>query len=260
MRIVALAAGFLVAMGVAALSASAGDASISAVSASDTWNPNTATIQVGEKITWSTDGAGFHNVCVLKPGTTGDTCTSANQEFRNGDVKQDWSGNAANGHTFTTAGTYTFFCEAHKSLGMTGTITVQGNGTGTGTSTTPPPDTQPTDTITTPTQTTPAPDTTAPAFVGKLKRKASRKSLILDFSSSEDAALKANVSRRKPGARSYTKIGEASLKVKQGHNVVTLPRRAGGALRSGSYKVNLQLVDDAGNKSATKTLTFKLTS
>src|SRR6478672_2654969 len=136
-KVAALGAGFLVAMAIATLPAVAGDASIAAVSASDTWNPSTATIQVGEKVTWSTDGVGFHNVCVQKPGTTGDTCTSANQEFRNGDVKQDWSTNPTNAHTFTAPGTYAFFCEAHKSFGMTGTITVQGNSTGTGTSTTP---------------------------------------------------------------------------------------------------------------------------
>ena len=46
--------------------------------------------------------------------------------------------------------------------------------------------------------------------------------------------------------------------MKQGKNVVTLPRKAGSSLRSGSYKVRLQLVDVAGNRSATKTLSFKL--
>jgi hypothetical protein len=37
-----------------------------------------------------------------------------------------------------------------------------------------------------------------------------------------------------------------------------LPRAARGSLRSGAYRVRLQLVDAAGNKSATRTLGFKL--
>jgi hypothetical protein len=48
--------------------------------------------------------------------------------------------------------------------------------------------------------------------------------------------------------------------VSKGKNVVTLPRKPKGSLRSGSYKVKLQLVDAAGNKSPTRTLTFKLSS
>ena len=38
---------------------------------------------------------------------------------------------------------------------------------------------------------------------------------------------------------------------------MTLPRKARHA-RSGAYSVKLQLVDAAGNKSATKTISFKL--
>jgi hypothetical protein len=44
--------------------------------------------------------------------------------------------------------------------------------------------------------------------------------------------------------------------VKQGKNVVMLLRKS--RLRSGAYRVRLQLVDAAGNRSATKTLNFKL--
>ena len=254
-----LLAGFVVALALAGFPAVASDASIMVVG--DSWSPSTATIQAGESVTWKTDGVGFHNVCVLKPGASGDTCTSANTEFRNGDVSQDWS-SYTNSHVFTTPGTYQFFCEAHKSLGMVGTITVQGSstgtgtGTGTGTSTTPPPDTQPTDT--TPTQTQPAADTTAPHFTSKPKRRASRRSLILDFGSSEDGKLLTTVFRRPPGSHRFSRVGGATLSEHKGHNVVTLPRKASGSLRSGVYRVTLQLVDVAGNKSGTKVLLFKL--
>src|SRR5262249_57097119 len=141
---------------------SASDQSIQAQTSTYSFSPKAVTINVGDKVTWSTDGLSYHNVCVLKPGMSGDTCTASNQEFRNGDPAMSWSG-YTNSHVFTTPGTYQFFCEYHKSLGMTGTITVTGDSTGTdtgtGTSTTPPP--PPTDTTTVPTQTQTAPaDTT----------------------------------------------------------------------------------------------------
>jgi hypothetical protein len=46
--------------------------------------------------------------------------------------------------------------------------------------------------------------------------------------------------------------------VKQGKNVVTVARTSKGRLRSGTYKVKLQLIDAAGNKSHTKTLSVRL--
>lgn len=248
-----LSAGFLAAIAIAGFPASASDQSIAASSATDTWNPNSVTIQVGENVTWSTDRVGFHNVCVLKPGASGDTCTAANQEFRNGAVSQSWSG-YTNSHTFTAPGTYQFFCEAHKSLGMTGTITVQGDGSGTGT--TPPTESQPTDTTTAPAPTPAAPDTTAPHFTSQPKRRAGGKSLVLEFGASEPGQMQVTVSRRAQGAHRFTRVGQAQLKVKKGHNSEAVPRRAGGSLRPGSYRVLLQLRDAAGNSSGRKQLSF----
>jgi hypothetical protein len=69
--------------------------------------------------------------------------------------------------------------------------------------------------------------------------------------------LHATVFRRPPGGRAFARISEASLHVTQGRNVVTLPRKT-GSLRSGAYRVKLQLVDAAGNKSAAKTLVVKI--
>jgi plastocyanin len=261
LRVVPLIAG----IGVAALiagTATAANTPIAAHSADNTWSPSTATIHVGDSVTWTNDG-GFHNVCVRKPGGSG--C----DEFRNGDAGPSWAA-YTNSHTFTTAGTYSFYCEIHGTAtsGMQGTITVQtdntgssttdtGTGPNTGTGTTP---TQTTDTSTTPTQTetqTTA-DRTGPAFTGKLKRRSSRQSLIIDLGSSEDAALKATVFRRAPGSQSFRKVGQASVAVKAGRNVVKLPRKAGGSGRSGAYRVKLQLVDAAGNKSGTRVLSYKL--
>jgi plastocyanin len=265
-HLAALAAGIVAALLATGLPASASNQQIAAHSSDFTWVPSHVDIHTGESVTWSNDD-GPHNVCVFKPGSSGDAC----DEFRNGDPHLDWS-SYTNSHTFTVAGTYNFFCQVHGSktgAGMSGTVTVTADqtttttttttGTGTGTSTTPPPETQPTDTTTTPTETqrTTA-DTTAPSFTGKVKRKSARKSVILTFGSSEAADLEVTVTRRAPGARSFKRVGLATLKVKAGSNTVTLPRKAAGSLRRGSYRVKLVLVDAAGNRSAARSLVFKL--
>jgi plastocyanin len=265
LRVVPLVAGLIAAALIAGFPASAADTTVTAQAF--TWDKTAIAVNVGDKVTWANGSGGIpHNVCVAKPGDTPDAANDAScTEFRNGAPAADWSG-YTNAHPFATAGTYKFICQQHPTT-MAGTVTVgdgtttTGTGTGTGTSTTPPPDTQPTDTTTTPTQTqteTTAADTTAPAFTGKIKRRASRKSLVLDFRSSEDATLHATIFRRPPHGRAFAQVGQASAKVRTGHNVVTLPRKAGGSGRSGSYRVKLQLVDAAGNKSATKTLSYKL--
>jgi plastocyanin len=246
----ALVAGFAIAIAIAGFPAVASDATIAA--GTQSWGPNHATITAGESVKW-TNAGGFHNVCVQKPGTTGDSC----DEFTNGTPSDAWTEAT---HQFTTAGTYEFFCAAHKSLGMTGTITV--NPASTGTSTTPPTDVMPTDTATVPTNTETFPastDSTAPEFVGKPKRRASRRSLIFELRSSDDATLNVTVFRRPPRGRSFSRISEALLKVKEGKNVVTLPRKS-RSLRSGAYRVKLQLVDAAGNKSSAVTISFKVAS
>jgi plastocyanin len=251
--LVALAAGFLTAVAVTGLPASAADTSVAADSTNNKWNPPTPTVAPGDSVTFTNPGGGFHNVCVAKPGLDP---ASGCGEFRNGDPGPNWSGAGyTNTHTFATAGTYKFYCQVHTTS-MEGTITVKPpDGTGTTNTETI------TDTITQPTNTTPtntAPDTTAPAFTGKLRRKASRRSLILQLGSSEDATLDVAVFRRPPHGRSFAKVGKTSLKVKQGRNTVTVPRKAAGRVRSGAYRVTLKLVDAAGNHSRSRLLVFKV--
>jgi plastocyanin len=250
MRLLALGIGLVAALVVAGLPASASNKSIAAVSYTN-WNPADVSIEAGDDVTWSNATGVSHNVCVAAAGAS-----SGCAEYRSGDAASSWPSEGFT-HRFASTGSFRYVCELHP--GMTGTITV--TAASTGTSTLPPPDTMPTDTITNPTeieQNSVADDARAPSFVGKPKRRASRKSLIVELRSSEDGTLKATVLRRPPGGRSFSRISEASLHVKQGKNVATLPRKAGGRLRSGSYRVKLQLVDAAGNKSSTKTLSFKL--
>jgi plastocyanin len=76
------------------------------------FTPATVTINVGDTVTW-TNGGGFHNV------------RSDDGSFGNS-ISSSWTLS----HTYTTAGTFGFHCEAHGSpgSGMFGTVTVQGGG------------------------------------------------------------------------------------------------------------------------------------
>jgi plastocyanin len=251
----ALVLGMLAALLVAGLPASAADQSIDAV-ANTGWNPNNVSIAVGETVTWKNATGYSHNVCVRRSNVS-----SGCGEYRNANPSDTWPAEGWS-HAFTSDGTFTFMCQLHPA--MTGTITVGtgdnppvDTGTGTGTSTTPPAASQPTDTITNPTQTeqtTAAPDTTKPSF-GTVKRRAGRKALTVEVGASEEATLRASVFRRRPGARTFTRVSQSSRHVKAGKNVVTLIR---ALRRKGAYRVKLQLEDAAANKSATKTLNFKL--
>ena len=262
-HLASLPAGLLAALAVAGFPAFATNQTIAAVGHSG-WSPADVSIAPGESVTWTNGTGQFHNVCVRSAGAA-----TGCGEYRSGNPSASWPSEGYP-HPFPNAGTYSYICEQHPN--MTGTITVgsgsgggtgtgtgteTGTGTGTGTTTSPAPGSQPTDTTTTPTQTAPA-DTTAPSFVAKPKRRASRRSLILELRVSEEATLNATVFRRPPRGRSFTRVGATVLHVTQGKNVVTLPRKARGSLRSGAYKVKLQLLDAAGNRSPTTTLSFKL--
>jgi plastocyanin len=74
----------------------------------DRFSPAAVTINVGESVTW-TNGGGNHNVvladgdvALISPSTSSWTLT----------------------HTFTTAGTFSYYCAIHRALGMTGTVSV----------------------------------------------------------------------------------------------------------------------------------------
>jgi hypothetical protein len=101
-------------------------------------------------------------------------------------------------------------------------------------------------------------DTTPPRFTGALNPQSTRRTLVVELGSSEKATLQVTVFRRLPGGRSFIRIRQVSLKLKRGRNVVTLLRSSSGALRAGSYRVRLRLVDAAGNKSFVQTLYFEL--
>lgn len=82
------------------------------------FTPSTATIQVGETVTFTNSGMGFHNVDFdstfpggsVPDGFVADPASSA-----------EWSRSV----TFDKPGDYFFFCTPHRAVGMVGRITVE---------------------------------------------------------------------------------------------------------------------------------------
>jgi copper binding plastocyanin/azurin family protein len=71
---------------------------------------------VGETVTWSNDGQSAHTV------------TANGGSFDSGNL------NSGQGFSFkfSQAGTFAYYCQYHRSLGMKGTVTVQASGSGGG--------------------------------------------------------------------------------------------------------------------------------
>ena len=85
--------------------------------------PDTLNISVGDTVRWTWANSG-HSV------TSGPPCQSDSQFCSPNDMNCN-SGNLSNQgtiyqHTFTNAGTYSYFCAAHCVIGMTGVINVTG--------------------------------------------------------------------------------------------------------------------------------------
>lgn len=253
--LLALPAGFFAAALITGIPVSASTVDISV--SSNQFTPNSRTILVGDKVLFSWV-SGTHNV-TWADGAPGSGDKSSGTYERE----------------FLAVGSYPFQCTLHP--GMTGSVTVNadstGTGTGAGTTTTTGSGTTTTTTVTGTTTTTsgtgptttgeqtftlPVERDTTPPTMTNLRRRSSRRSLILVFRSSEQGSLHATVARRAPRARSFTRLGRASLDIEQGRNVVRLPRKAAGSLRAGAYRVRLVLEDDIGNRSAPRILRFKL--
>lgn len=76
-----------------------------------TFDPATVTIEVGTTVQWINVSGGPHTVTPDGHAAwTAASLTTPGQTFS---------------HTFTTAGTFAYYCDPHRSVGMTGVITVQ---------------------------------------------------------------------------------------------------------------------------------------
>jgi plastocyanin len=79
----------------------------------NTFSPASVTVNVGESVTWTNSG-GNHNV-VLSDGNVALNAPS--------------TGGWTVSRTFDQAGTFGYYCEIHRGVGMTGTVTVLAPGT-----------------------------------------------------------------------------------------------------------------------------------
>jgi plastocyanin len=207
-------------------SAALADATIQAVDGTapdgsdNRWAPNVVDIEVGQTVTWSFAGTTLvHNV------------RGVNFDLRSGPA----GGGPPATYTFTTVGTYEFFCELHAQP-MRGTVRV-GN---------PPPPPPP------PLSEQPFPnDAAAPATLELLDETAPTLSAV-------------RVRRAPRGARVRFRLSEAgrvTIKLKRGNRVVKTSRaraRAGGntvtvrGVRPGRYRVEIAARDLAGNQARSR--------
>jgi plastocyanin len=96
--------------------ATAADQSVTAT-ANSTFAPATVTVNQGDSVTW-TNAGGYHNVrfddgSFLQPPTISPDAWTVSR-------------------TFDAVGSFTYFCEAHVLVGMTGTVNVTAAATGSG--------------------------------------------------------------------------------------------------------------------------------
>jgi plastocyanin len=185
------------------------------------WAPATLTTKVGEKVTWTFAGTAlYHNV---KSDTGG-------WSLRSDPVP---AGPDAS-FTFTTPGTYTFFCELHKAS-MSGTVTVTDE-----TGAPPPPP--------------PPPPLSEQPFVNDFPAPG-----VLEVRDTVAPKLdRVSVSRARKGAKVRLRLSEAgkvavrltrgkvvkrrTVEVAKGTSAITV-----SGLRAGAYRVEVSATDLAGN-------------
>lgn len=80
-----------------------------------TFSPASITVHVGDVVTWTDSGSLPHTV------TAGDPVSGPVSGSFNGNLNQGQSFSVQ----FTTAGTYTYYCQYHGTSGMKGTVVVQ---------------------------------------------------------------------------------------------------------------------------------------
>ena len=197
----------LIAAAALAISATPADAANTDVTVSNfAFAPAEAKVTPGDTVTWKFTG----------PDTNHSTTSDAGQAESWDSDPGNPSPNHAVGdtfvHTFTGAGTFTYFCRVH--LYMRARVVVSASG-GSG----PPP---------------PAGDTTAPQLTTV---RASLRRRRVTFKLDEPASVAANL--RGPVRKDQTLAG------KRGTNVLKLPKR----MKVGRYTLKLRATDAAGNKS-----------
>jgi plastocyanin len=199
------------------------------------FSPKTIEIAQGHTVVWNTADHGSHNV-VFDDESIGNlgVVGARHPSYR-----------------FDKPGTYTYYCQPHKSAGMTGSVVVKEAATTTHTTTTHTTTTPPT-TTTTPTTTTPPPTQTtttepppaAPTvtvrpvgsrFCARRSRRCKRPGVVLRVTSDTAHRVEGRL-RREPSGH----FGTVSFDVPKGTKTVRLTRTsAGRRLAPGRYSLEL---------------------
>jgi len=87
------------------------------------FSPATVNVKVGDTVKWTNPGIITHTV-TCDPAAAVDKANEVLPEgvapFDSGNMEQD----GTYSHTFTTKGTYKYFCKLHEAMGMVGTVVV----------------------------------------------------------------------------------------------------------------------------------------
>jgi plastocyanin len=246
-----MCATFLAGLALAVVPTFGADQSVSATGG-NTFNPPTVTVAVGERVTWTRTG-GSHNV-----------------KFDDGSFEEPSSASSSwdtVSRTFTTPGTYRYYCELHGGQGgsgMSGTVVV----TSPSTTGTPPPGGGPpgsgppggtvNDKV--------APDVKLAVSSGQ--RILKRRGLVVDVHVDEQATVSASAKIATPGASRVVTLKKVTRKLEANSRAklkLKLSRKAragvASALRRGARlkaKVKVVAKDAAGNsRTSTKTVKVK---
>jgi plastocyanin len=203
MRRLALIAAAVATMAVFAVPARAADVTVSNFA----FMPSTVNVSPGETVTWKFAGPDVNH------STTSDAGQAESWDSDPGNASPNHTVGDTFPHTFTQAGTYTYFCKVHPFMQARVVVGAAGE---------PPPP--------------PPSDTTAPQLSSL---KASVKRRRVTFKLDEPATVAAKL--RGPTRKDQTLHGKA------GTNVLKLPSR----LKQGRYKLTLVATDAAGNKAPT---------
>jgi plastocyanin len=244
-------AAFLAGLSLAVVPTLGADQSVNAGDGGNVFSPKTVTVSAGERVTWTRSG-GSHNVRFVD-----------DPYEMPADPSTSWS---TVSRTFTTPGTYRYYCEQHGDsggIGMSGTVVVTpASTTGTPPPGGGPPGSGPPGTVN---------DKVAPAVklsVSSGQRILRQRALVVDVRVDEQATVTASAKIATPGASRVLALKKVTRKLEPNARAklkLKLSRKAragvASALRRGlrlKAKVKIVAKDAAGNsRTSTKTVAVK---
>jgi plastocyanin len=182
--------------------------------------PASVTVGQGETVTWTFAGPDTNHTVTASPNQ------AESFDSDPGTAQPLHTPGSTCQHTFSTPGTYTYFCKVHDFMQAKVVVTGPGGA--------------------------PPPDTTAPV-VSKAKVKKTLLTYSLDESGDVVATLK--LSKSAKGAKDGKTSKTFKQKGKKGSNKLRLSTKG---MRAGTYKLTLRATDAAGNRSRASVVRFRV--